>query len=480
MVEMMVDDMKEFEKEYPYNLLTHYLIEGNKITPDTPYEIEEIDAKELLTPERIDLMAKWIYIDAKEKGVDMTGARDIYAKHIEAFSEGTFTEPGTEEKNTLDKYYDTFDKLIEDIRENGFDSQKSLVPVGKDNVLLDGAHRCVCAAYFGKKVKVIRFESIMKDYGTEFFKRRFLEEDVLDQLVVNYCKVKNNLFCACLWPAAEAALSDDAEKIIQEECGKIIYSKSLKLSYHALRNFMIQIYGHQSWTGTVENKHQGVDSKVEACFANRETRVIFFHCESLERVLTAKEHIRELFKIENHSVHISDTDEETRMMAGILLNKNSRHFLEYGDIDFSRELNCVLQQKRKTGSLDNVIMAPEATLAAYGIKETGEEEAYVEEEGIIDVLCNPQSFFEVYGVKFLSLSEVKRMNECGKVQGSKEEIREINKLLRKMNNAHVKPQKKRKANQENLLQNIKDKIVFITQKLHVYEGMLKVYHLFKK
>ena len=151
----MTSDIKEFEKEYPYNLLTHYLIDGNKITPEMPYEIEEIEARKLLTPERIDLMAKWFYIDAKVQGADMAYAREIYAKHIEAFSEGTFTEPGTEEKNTIEKYYFAFDELIEDIRENGFDSQKSLVPVGKDNVLLDGAHRCACVAYFGKKVKVI-------------------------------------------------------------------------------------------------------------------------------------------------------------------------------------------------------------------------------------------------------------------------------------------------------------------------------------
>ena len=74
-----------------------------------------------------------------------------------AFSEGTYTEPGDENKTSLDKFFSVFDELIDDYKENGFDSNKSLIPIGRNNIILDGAHRTACAIYYGGTVSAISF-----------------------------------------------------------------------------------------------------------------------------------------------------------------------------------------------------------------------------------------------------------------------------------------------------------------------------------
>ena len=149
---MAREKISEIRNKYPYMFLTEYFVRENNIVEGTPYKILDIPARLLITPERIDLMAKWIYIYHREKNLNMESARELYMHHIEAFSNGTFIEPGTEDKNSIEKYFDEFDRIIDSVKENGFDEAVSLVPVGKDGVLLDGSHRCAACAYFNKNI----------------------------------------------------------------------------------------------------------------------------------------------------------------------------------------------------------------------------------------------------------------------------------------------------------------------------------------
>ena len=97
---------------------------------------------------------------------------------------------------------------------------------------------------------------------------------------------------------------------------------------------MVQIYGHQTWTGTIYDKHSGVMSKVDACYKKKKkVFVIFFECDNFEIVLQVKRKIRDLFGMENHSIHISDNYLETRYISQLLLNPNSFHHLCFGNPD---------------------------------------------------------------------------------------------------------------------------------------------------
>lgn len=386
--------------ELPLHLLSENFVKTKKITSNTPYEIREIDAKELLCPDRLDLAAKIAYIETREKGRDMSFARELYQKHIEAFSEGYYTEPGDENKDSLERFFSVFDELIDNYKENGFDSDKSLVPIGRDNIILDGAHRTACAIYFGGKISVISFPQFEVCFDYRYFRDRRLSEEMLEYMAVVYSRYASKpLYLACLWPVSPVEKRSQAIEMIAAQHG-IVYDTSVMLKKNGLRNFMIQIYQYQDWIGTSDNHFAGVMGKVDACFApNTSTETILFEGGALEDVLQMKDCIRAVFMLDKHAVHISDSNEETKLMASLLFNANSRHALNFGNPDtFPRFFNEYKKLKRTGASLGT-----SATLAYYGISDAGE----LEEDNLAFDELNPRTYFVFDGLKFPALAQVK-------------------------------------------------------------------------
>lgn len=115
-----------------------YFIRIWRCEPDIELKVDYVQPEQFLVSNRIDLICKLFYIECREKRADMTFAKELYTEHLRAFSEGTFTEPGNEEKNTIEKYFSSFDRLIDDIKKNGFDVSKSVIPISDNGVILDG------------------------------------------------------------------------------------------------------------------------------------------------------------------------------------------------------------------------------------------------------------------------------------------------------------------------------------------------------
>lgn len=425
--------------QFPFDKLTEYFVRENNITLNTSYEIKKIKARELITANRIDLMAKWIYIEAKDKELDMQDATELYIRHIEAFSGGLFFEPGSKEKNSIEVFLKTFDNLIEDIRTNGFDENISLIPIGDNNVLLDGSHRCAVAAYYDLDITVIYFKGMTRDMGCDYFKKWLLYDSYLDRMVHEYCRIVKNIYCACIWPIADnEEKRKQAIKLISDR-GKIIYVRNIKLTYTGITNFMIQVYGEQAWVGNYENSHAGIKGKVDCCFKRgRETVAVFFECDSLEKVIELKKEIRELFGIENHSIHISDNVTETKEMAALLLNMNSRHFLNYANPDkYSSTTKSLMALKNSIVAYgynkDEFVIDTSSVLSIWGLREakdldylysySGDDlfqlekidnhESQLKYYSIskMDLIYNPNNFFVYEGIKFVSLNRVYEMKK---------------------------------------------------------------------
>ncbi|MBR1676860.1 MAG: hypothetical protein IJ706_06105 [Clostridia bacterium] len=388
----------------PYHLLSKNLIKAKGITDETPFEIVDIDAYELLVPERFDLTVKLAYIEARESGGDMKFAKEMYAKHIEAFSEGYFVEPGNNFKNSLERFFSVFHDLIDDFKQNGFDSSKSLIPVGKDNIILDGAHRTACAIYFKKKVSIIRFNELEVNFDYKFFRQRKMAEEMLEYMSIIFCRYSiNNIYLACFWPTADLSKRDKALNLIEENY-KIIFNSEYSLSRNGLRNFMIQIYQQQDWIGSFEDHFKGVMGKVDACFIPQNTtETTLFLGGSLDKVLSLKDDIREIFKIGKHSVHISDTNNETLLMAELLFNYNSVHALNYGEIDKYPNIFNEIKKANATGLYFNY----NATIGYYGISSF---------ENILDNKMyydnyNPRTYFVYAGLKLPAITEIKGITD---------------------------------------------------------------------
>lgn len=387
--------------DLPIHLLSDNFVKTKKITSKTPFEIREIEARELLCPQRLDLAAKLAYIEARESGADMSFAREIYRKHIEAFSEGEYIEPGDDNKTSLEKFFSVFDELIDNFKEYGFDASKSLIPIGCDNIILDGAHRIACAIYFNKKVSVIRFPQFSVCFDYRYFRKRRLSEEMLEYMAITYSRYSiGELYLACLWPVSSEEKRPQAVELIRKG-HDIVLDTTVDLTKNGLRNFMLQIYQHQDWVGTVENRFCGVMGKVDGCFVpGAHTEAILFEGGSLDVILRMKDEIRDIFHLGKHAIHISDSNEETQLMASLLFNENSRHALNYGQPDEFPDCyrNMKDLQRKRAVCLNN-----EATLAYYGV---------CEKKGIaascdgVD-LYNPRTYFSFEGMKLPSLEIVK-------------------------------------------------------------------------
>lgn len=444
---------------YPFDLVNEYVLRQYHIDMNRSYMIERIPARQLIVPERIDLMAKWIYIDAYVRNMDKRHAIELYAAHLDAFSQGEFIEPGEEYKDSLEAYLCTFDMLIEDIRDNGFDEERSIVPVGECNIILDGAHRVAISAYFDQMIAVIRFPDRKQDFGTDFFRNNLLNSSYLKQMASQYLTVVSDCYFACLWPIAhDLKKMDHVERIIKEY-GKIVFTQDIYLDQNGMRNFMAQIYGHQAWVGTYEDHFAGVDTKVQACYKKDDPiRTIVFSAETLEDVLEIKSRVRDIYGLENHSIHISDDILETRQIAELLYNDNSLHHLNYGVPDAFLSIHRRMAEfkelvRKNQLDIDRFIVDSGSVLEIYGLRrsrdldyltdyakmdplQTEEIDDHFSEMQyydclIEDLLYDPQHYFRYNGVKFVSQETLITLKKNRNERKDKKDIRLLMKSLKK-------------------------------------------------
>lgn len=419
--------------KYPFNLLTEYFVRENHIDTSKQYEIVKLSARDLICTNRFDLLAKWIYIDAKEKKLNMDWATKVYFDNINAFSCGTFLEPGTDEKDSFQKYLNDFNSLIEDIKSNGFNSAKSLVPVGENNILLDGSHRVAVAAYFAKDITVIKFPNLTRQYDYRYFRKYLMSDINMGYMASQYAHLKKKCYMACLWPVADLEKSNEVEEELKK-VGNIIYSQDVYLNREGMKNFMVQIYGHQGWTGNIENHFQGVYAKVDACYRKGQAvRTYLFEADNLEIVVETKKKIRDIFGLENHSIHISDTQEETEAMVNLLYNNNSVSFLNFAEADryssvWSALKNIKMKLVEKGYEADRFLVVSDTVLEVYGLRENEEicmitdYSAKICDEVIkkckfdgsvklqavetSNSLFNPENYIFVNGMKVLSITRL--------------------------------------------------------------------------
>ncbi|MCR8660661.1 hypothetical protein [Paenibacillus endoradicis] len=418
------------------DIFTKYFCEMHSIDFEEEANIIYVKARDLICAERLDLIVKFKYVEHKNKGYDLSYIKEVYHAHIEAFSNGTFTEPGTEEKNSINKYFKEFDLLIDSIEREGVNYQKSVIPLGSNNVILDGSHRVAIAAYYNLEIPVVFFEELSVCYDYKFFEKRLLDKSYIDFLVLEYIKLKKNVFFACIWPkSTKMNLEAELNKILHKE-SEFFYTKKLNLNYDGLRNLMTQIYSQHDWIGDYINNFRTVNKKVDNCYEEDQPMLIYvFESNHLSKVLSLKEKIRQLYNIGNHSIHITDNDEESIQIGKLLLNENSISFLNNGKPDiyknvYRRILNFKDNLIESNFDLDESIITSSSILSMYGLREANDldfiscsknssllitneigcHNEYIKlyDKTIEELIFNPNNYFYYLDIKFVSINAIKK------------------------------------------------------------------------
>ncbi len=416
------------------NQIDKYFIDGFKIDTEKDYKVIYKNGKDLIVSKRIDLVAKILYINSILKKLDTDYFESLYKGTIEAFSDGNYNEPGNDQKNSFEKYKEAFIKLYNNIKENGFDINKSIIPIDSNGSIIDGGHRSAIAAYTNMEIPCIKIDNANINYDLSFFKEKLLDPEYLDYLCFEYSKLRDNVYVICLWPILDEKNRNKSIEIIRNSLN-VIYEKNVKFNYNGLRNFMIEIYGHQSWIGTPENRYSGVDDKVSNCFNESNYLTCIFVEDDIEKVLDIKARVRDMVKIGNHSIHSTDNHNETIDMASLILNNNSINFLNNGNP--SKYPNMIKKIKmfkdeliKANVNLNDVIIDSGTVLSMYGLRENNDIDFLINEHvsnklpntidnhneykqffstSIDDMLFNPQNHYYYFGLKFLKLDLVKKM-----------------------------------------------------------------------
>src|SRR3989338_8652499 len=107
-----------------------------------------LNPAQLLSPNRFDVIIKYLYLKYKELGINVHWPKQMYIDHIGAFSNGTFREGDLSGKDSIEVYLKVFDEIAYSIKHHGFDEKNSILPLSNEKVIIDGAHRLAACLYY--------------------------------------------------------------------------------------------------------------------------------------------------------------------------------------------------------------------------------------------------------------------------------------------------------------------------------------------
>ena len=300
------------------------------------YEVFEVPAQNLLTYNRLDLIYKITFLRAINKGINYY--TKYYLDHIRSFNFGNYFEFGNPNKNSESDFLSVFKCLDNDIEKNGFDSKKSIIPLAKDGSILNGSHRVASSIVRNKTVSCIKLSCEPFNYNYDFFTNRLVNQKWLEEIILNYVIESDSCSIALIWPRANLD-----NKTLNNIFKKIIYIKEVKLNLNGLDQLIKTVYKNEKWISSKKND-QGSFLKTTKCFkVNKSLKLIVFQSKGNNYDLNLKSQIRDICGIGNHSIHTSDTKNESIRIARILLNRNSINLL-----------NGYINEKEKFNNLNNL------------------------------------------------------------------------------------------------------------------------------
>jgi hypothetical protein len=471
------------------------------------YEIVNLNSSKLLTWNRLITAFNLYYLKYKNKNKIL--ASTVYKEMIRASSLGTFIEPGQEDlKNNIEQFFISFEATYEDIKKNGFDPTKTLIPLANNNSFLNGSHRIGSSVFLKQDIWCVKtnLHPLYDDWKNLY--ERNMPQEILEIGIKEFLKYTDNVYCAFLWPSCSSAVEKNKNLF-----KNILYKKKIKLTSNGAYNLLIELYKHMDeWAGTPQNNFKGIKQKLIECFPQNkyEIEVILFQELSLENVRVLKEKVRKNCNIGYSSVHITDTKEEVQRIGELILNDNGMHFLNYAYPYKYFEHNRFLIEKIKTFielnniDRDDFLVDSSTILSLYGIRKnvdidyllcSDEELEYSDNDleehsseliyqdiNKEDLVYDPKYYFIYQDIKFLSFFQLYRMKENRGETKDKNDCMLMKSFI--TNDFFSKLKVRIKQNifyaKIKIKHIIRDLIIIVLKKLNLYTSVKNLYQKFKK
>jgi len=393
--------------------------------------IEASDPLKILDYTRFDVPAKVIYARHRHWQVNSNWPVQVYDEHIRAFN-GYDERDGTGKKG-LKMFLNAFNAVIDSVRTRGFDPDTSVIPVSLQGELLEGAHRLAACLVYNKQISTVKFDFKPWIYDYRFFLSRGLSPETADAIALEFCRLKKNTHLVFLFPSAIGSVDKVMELL--KKYSDIVYEKKISLRNDGPLLLMRQIYRDENWLGNYKNNFPGARLKARECFrSNEPLRLFVVETDNNDALKQVKQEIRDIYGIGNHSIHISDTHEESLRIARLLLNSNGVHFLNNAKIgNFEHFEKNLLSYKKALANVEEewFCVGGSAVMSIYGLREARDidylhfrEPLLKDDKGLVsshnkeagyyplsidDIIFNPKNHFYYDGVKFSALSVIRQM-----------------------------------------------------------------------
>ena len=430
------------------NKIEDYLYK--KLDDNFNYEVKTTTPIKLLSKKRLDSIAKYIYAKNKLNKQKNNWANFVYKEHLRCLN--NFSEKNNDKESFRD-FQTSFDHVINSLSD-GFDSEKSLLPIGKDNSPINGSHRLGACLALNKEVSTIKLPIETFSYDYEHLRNKGIDENVLDYMTLEYGKLKKDFHTAIIFPIALEKITEI--KNILSEYGDIFYEKKLPLSRNGIHNLVLQMYRDHEW-----NKKENTDfssslwHSYNRFVAEKEVTIFFIESTNVEKMITAKKKIREIFNLGNFPIHISDDSEESIRISEQVLNENSLHFLNNAVMKKNKNFQNFFSEfdnwiKTNNYNKDDFCIDGSSILSVYGLREAkdldylssnkitcDEKEINIHNEhtsqyfsDINELIYNPKNYFYHNGYKFLTLNNIRKIKKKRNELKDKIDIKLIDSILK--------------------------------------------------
>ena len=333
-------------------------------------------ALDLMNANRFDIAAKILYAKNKIRNIDTNFHKELYLQHLKVWNNFEEFKPV---KKAASDFLCAFDSILNSIKSNGFDCNKSQIPV-VNGTLINGAHRAASCIVLNKTPTVYEADISEGQYmcNYEYFrdKKDFVPEGLdqvyLDEMALEFCRNKSNLYTITLFPSHNHSMESIMSMIRQDY--NIIYKKDVILTDVGKLGYIHNLYYKESWIGPKSLNYPGVMKKAAHCFSKGSNLCVFLIEEdNPERLVCLKNKIRKFCGIGNHSIHINDTQEETWRIASSIFNSNSLSCLNNrrtsNTINFDLYFDKYQQIISNRPDKEDFCIDSSAVLSAYGLRD---------------------------------------------------------------------------------------------------------------
>lgn len=405
------------------------------------------DPYDWILPERFDLMAKIIYAIQDKLKVKSKFHIQLYKQHIKVFN-GGWEYPGT--KTQLDEFEFCFKEVLKSISERQFDPSISVIPMGKNNIPINGLHRIAASIVYQTPIYIQpKYNRNGTIYDFKWFRNykthvaKGLEEKWSDPMALQYARLKSEKTrILIVFPSASLTKHELLEEKIKE-VNKIVYSKKIQLNARGLMNLIIECYYGEKWLG---NNYERANGKFKLCLGKTSNSPIYVYLiEPIDIGLIPlfKKQARQLFISGQDALHINDTGEETLRLAKSLFNDNSIHYLNHAKqrtefVKWKKNRNLFYMyklwiEKNDIEEQESFAIDGSFVMALYGLREAADldfihfkpeiikselpplihshnnEIKKFQDKHLHDLLFDPANYFYVHGVKCVTLDLLKKM-----------------------------------------------------------------------